>query len=202
MKKSKVAQLFIISLFFVTFLSHANAQNSTDQNADAQSYSVYTYVIIGSKDNSEKSSVSTEISKTLEGVKREFDFTNVQVVLTQFQNIKLGGKTDYRTIIKGQKSSVGAERPVFTELVLQGFYTPDVIDRASYGFSSFRFSARFPYVSETLSANKEITEVVNYESIVINSKDVDITPDKPTLISSLPVGDQAFFFVVKIKSNR
>ncbi len=203
MKKTRFTFLFLcISIMCFTFLTQANAQNQSNRNIDAQSYSVYTYVIIGSKETSEKSSVSNELSKTLEDVKREFGFTNFQVISAQFQNIKTDGKAAYRTILKGQKSDVGAERPIFAELALQKFYTPDLPNRESYGFGSFSFSARFPYVSEVLSANKELTEIVNYENVSTGSGNVEVMLNKPILISSLPVGDKSFFFVVKIKSNK
>jgi hypothetical protein len=185
----------------LAFLSQAFAQNSPNQNVVAQSYSVYTYVIIGSKNSTEKSSISNEISKPLEDIKREFGFTNFQIVSTQFQTIKVNGKASYSTIIKGQKSDVGAEKPIFATLSLQNFYSTNNYRKESHGFLSFSFQARFPYVSETITANKEKTEIINYENISVGSKDVEIALDKPTLISSLPVGDQAFFFVVKIKSN-
>lgn len=201
MKKNQLVYIFVISIMFLAFLSQANAQNLPNQNVDTKSYSVYTYVIIGSKNSTEKPSISNEISKPLEDIKREFGFTNFQIVSTQFQSIKVNGAVSYTTIIKGQKSDVGAERSIFTTLNLKGFYNSNSAKQESYGFGSFSFQARFPYVSETLSDGNKKTEVINYERIGISSEDIEIMLNQPTLISSLPVGDQAFFFVVKIKSN-
>jgi hypothetical protein len=201
MKKIKLAFLLIsISILCLAPLSATFAQTiSGDDNKP--SYSVYTYVIIGSNKDAGQSKISAELSKSLEDVRNEFGYSNFHIVSTHFQNVKEDGRVAYGSMLKGRSLNIDTDKPVFTNLSLNKLYKNGLDESRSFGFKTFRFAGNVPYISSSNMIEGKKVDNIDYTKIDTSSNDVGISLDKPTVVGSLPVGEQALFFVVKIKKS-